>query len=93
MVFAVVFKTLRICFHPLKVDFDKPDFNKFPRFSEIRGMEVALEPGEVLYIPNYWWHYIESESHRCVIIFIYWFVLFCSVAPNARSTTEDHRLL
>ena len=48
----------------VKVDFDKPDLNKFPRFGEIRGMEVTLEPDEVLYIPNYWWHYIESESQR-----------------------------
>lgn len=47
-----------------KVDFDNPDLNSFPRFNEIRGMEVALEPGEVLYIPSFWWHYIESEMHR-----------------------------
>lgn len=56
-----------------QVDFDKPDLNKFPRFSEIRGMEVALEPGEVLYIPNYWWHYIESESHSKTISMNFWF--------------------
>ena len=48
----------------LKLDFENPDLNRFPRFSGIRGMEVALEPGEVLYIPNYWWHYIESEMDR-----------------------------
>ena len=48
----------------MQVDFENPDLSKFPRFSEIRGMEVFLEPDEVLYIPNYWWHYIESESHR-----------------------------
>lgn len=54
---------LRVSFL-LKVDFDNPDLDRFPRFSEIRGMEVAMEPGEVLYIPNYWWHYIESEMYR-----------------------------
>jgi len=48
----------------LKVDFKNPDLDRFPRFSEIGGMEVAMEPGEVLYIPHYWWHYIESEMHR-----------------------------
>ena len=48
----------------VQVNFENPDLSKFPRFSEIRGMEVSLEPDEVLYIPNYWWHYIESESHR-----------------------------
>ena len=54
---------LRVSFL-LKVDFENPDLDKFPRFSEIEGLEVAMEPGEVLYIPNYWWHYIESEMHR-----------------------------
>jgi len=56
-----------------QVDFDNPDFDKFPRFSEIRGMEVALEKDEVLYIPNYWWHYIESESQSKTISMNFWF--------------------
>ena len=58
-----ILQRLRVSFL-LKVDFDNPDLDRFPRFSEIEGMEVAMEPGEVLYIPNYWWHYIESEMHR-----------------------------
>lgn len=56
-----------------QVDFEKPDLNRFPRFSEIRGMEVALEPDEVLYIPTYWWHYIESESQSNTISVNFWF--------------------
>lgn len=56
-----------------QVNFENPDLSKFPRFSEIRGMEVSLEPDEVLYIPNYWWHYIESESHSKTISMNFWF--------------------
>lgn len=56
-----------------QVDFENPDLSKFPRFSEIRGMEVSLEPDEVLYIPNYWWHFIESESHSKTISMNFWF--------------------
>lgn len=48
----------------LKVDFDKFNFDWFFRFCEIRGMEVVLEFGEVLYILNFWWYYIESEMYR-----------------------------
>jgi len=56
-----------------QVDFDNPDLDRFPRFSEIGGMEVAMKPGEVLYIPNYWWHYIESEMHSNTISVNFWF--------------------
>lgn len=42
------------------VDFDRPDYNKFPKFKELRGCEAIIEPGDVLYIPIYWWHHIES---------------------------------
>lgn len=67
-----------------QVDFEEPDLDKFPRFAEIRGMEVALEPDEVLYIPNYWWHYIESESQSKTISINFWF------APkNGTNNTED----
>lgn len=42
------------------VDFDRPDYSKFPKFKEAKGVETILGPGEVLYIPVYWWHHIES---------------------------------
>ena len=36
------------------------DLQKFPRWSEMRGFEVILEPGDALYIPSFWLHYIVS---------------------------------
>ncbi|KAL9961291.1 hypothetical protein ACROYT_G030203 [Oculina patagonica] len=66
-----------------QLDFENPDLNRFPRFSEIRGMEVALEPGEVLYIPNFWWHYIESEMHSNTISVNFWF------EPKNSSKNDD----
>jgi len=24
--------------------------------------EVVLKPGQVLYVPKHWWHYVECES-------------------------------
>ncbi|XP_014677092.1 PREDICTED: hypoxia-inducible factor 1-alpha inhibitor-like [Priapulus caudatus] len=43
-----------------QVDFDAPDLARFPRFREVRGHKVVLGPGDVLYIPMYWWHHVES---------------------------------
>ena len=45
-----------VCFFlfPVQVDFDKPDFKRFPNFKNLKGYECILKPGEVLYIPMYW---------------------------------------
>jgi len=32
----------------------------FPRFPSASGIEYILAPGDVLYIPPFWWHYVES---------------------------------
>lgn len=51
-------------FHPhdrqSQVDFERPDQSRFSKFREARGMEAVVGPGEVLYIPIYWWHHVES---------------------------------
>ncbi len=38
-------------------DFDE---TKFPRFREIPFYSMILEPGDVLFIPQGWWHYVKS---------------------------------
>lgn len=51
-------------FHPhdrqSQVDFENPDYNKFPKFQDAHGYEAILGPGDVLYLPMYWWHHVES---------------------------------
>ena len=43
------------------IDWSRPvDLQKFPRWSQMRGFEVILEPGDALYIPSFWLHYIVS---------------------------------
>ncbi|CAH1169652.1 unnamed protein product [Phaedon cochleariae] len=42
------------------VDFERPDYARFPKFRNVRGVETVIEPGDVLYIPKYWWHHVES---------------------------------
>jgi len=43
-----------------QVDFDNPNYERFPKFSELEGLEGVVGPGDVLYIPLNWWHHVES---------------------------------
>lgn len=42
------------------VDWSDPDVEKFPQFLDARSSEVVLQPGQVLYLPTNWFHYIVS---------------------------------
>ncbi len=41
-----------------KVDWARPDLDKYPDFKEMRAHELILAAGEVLYIPPFWLHYV-----------------------------------
>ncbi|MCY7330278.1 MAG: cupin-like domain-containing protein, partial [Saprospiraceae bacterium] len=41
------------------VDVNRPDFGRYPALAFAKGYEVTLEPGETVYIPSGYWHYIE----------------------------------
>lgn len=47
-----------------QVDFDAPDYERFPNFKKAQGYEAIVGPGEVLYLPMYWWHQVESMEGR-----------------------------
>lgn len=42
------------------VDWSNPDLENFPTFAEARVNEVVMQPGDVLYLPTNWFHYIIS---------------------------------
>eukprot|EP01035_Chromulina_nebulosa_P026497 gene26497-34697_t len=42
------------------VDWSKPNITLFPNFPKIQANEVILQPGDYLYVPTYWIHYIIS---------------------------------
>ncbi|CEG58784.1 cupin-like domain-containing protein [Legionella fallonii] len=48
--------------HPLTVstniDIGDPDFVKYPKLKEAKGMECVLEPYETLFIPSGYWYYV-----------------------------------
>ncbi|XP_068715407.1 HSPB1-associated protein 1 homolog isoform X3 [Montipora foliosa] len=37
-----------------------PDLSRFPTFASATRYEVILQPGDVLFVPKKWWHYVES---------------------------------
>lgn len=43
-----------------QVDINNFDAEKFPNFGDITFEVAILEPGDVLYLPQKWWHYVQS---------------------------------
>ncbi|MCO6486473.1 MAG: cupin-like domain-containing protein [Saprospiraceae bacterium] len=49
--------------HPFTVasyiDVNNPDYDKYPALRKVHGFETILEPGETIFMPCGYWHYIE----------------------------------
>lgn len=41
------------------IDFDHPDFEKFPALKKAKGLICHLNHGDVLYMPEGYWHYMK----------------------------------
>lgn len=41
------------------VDLNQPNYEKYPALAKVKGIEVMLQPGETLFMPSGYWHYIE----------------------------------
>ena len=56
------------------VDFDRPDFARYPRFrTALASARTALlEPGDVLFIPSMWWHHVRSLEPFNVLVNYWW---------------------
>lgn len=56
------------------VDFKKPDFKKFPKFSHAlkTAIVVELEPGDALLVPSMWWHHVEALEDLNVLVNFWW---------------------
>jgi hypothetical protein len=52
-----------------------PDLERYPRFAEaLATAEVAeLEPGDAVFIPNMWWHNVESLDPVNLLVNYWWF--------------------
>ncbi|KAK3253887.1 hypothetical protein CYMTET_36881 [Cymbomonas tetramitiformis] len=45
-----------------QVDLDKPDHDCFPAFKHAPFLDCVLLPGEMLYIPPKWWHFVLAKT-------------------------------
>ena len=52
----------RTLFIASEVDFLSPDYSVHPWFRYANGYEAVLEPGDVLYLPAYYWHAVENPE-------------------------------
>ncbi|KAL4618070.1 HSPB1-associated protein 1 isoform X1 [Arapaima gigas] len=59
------------CLYPTRIPYEEssvfsqvnvvqPDLQRFAAFSGARRHIVTLHPGQVLFVPRHWWHYVES---------------------------------
>lgn len=44
------------------IDFDNPDYEKFPALKKAQGYVCELKHGEMLYMPEGYWHYMKYTS-------------------------------
>ena len=56
------------------VDFDRPDFNRHPRFRDAlaSAQTAVLEPGDAIFIPSMWWHHVRSLEPFNVLVNYWW---------------------
>ncbi|XP_063532498.1 bifunctional peptidase and arginyl-hydroxylase JMJD5 [Cydia strobilella] len=45
-----------------RVDPRKPDLESYPKYKDAKPYYCILRPGQLLYIPPKWWHFVESLS-------------------------------
>ena len=55
------------------VDFNEPDFDKYPKFHQAldNALVAELEPGDAIYIPILWWHHVRAKGGVNVLV-NYW---------------------
>lgn len=84
------------------VDFNAPDFERFPRFHEaLAHAQVAeLKPGDAIYIPTLWWHHVQSTGMLNILVNYWWkatggsaspFECLVSCMQNMSSLAPEHR--
>jgi len=56
------------CYTP--VDGKEIDYTKYPMMKDVQVIDCILNPGDVLFIPVGWWHYVEGLSTSITVSFI-----------------------
>jgi len=56
------------------VDVERPDFDRFPAARDVVPLQCHISPGDALYIPMGWWHYLRAIEVSISLNFwwVYW---------------------
>ncbi|MEL6826730.1 MAG: cupin-like domain-containing protein [Pseudomonadota bacterium] len=56
------------------VDPRDPDLTKFPNYAKAleHAMLAKLQPGDAIYIPRLWWHYVEASGPLNLLVNYWW---------------------
>ena len=49
---------------------DAPDYESFPQFRQAHRLDVVIGPGDMLFIPDGWWHHVRSLSPSFSVNFL-----------------------
>lgn len=55
-----VYPRVHPMWHKSQVNYRAVDLDKFPAFAQSRGRQIEVGPGDMLFIPPYVWHYVET---------------------------------
>ena len=55
-----VYPRVHPMWHKSRVNYRAVDLEKFPAFAQARGRQIELAPGDMLFVPPYTWHYVET---------------------------------
>lgn len=75
-----------------RLDVEEPDFERFPRFAKVQGWRTVVGPGDLLYIPRYWWHQLRSLD-RSISVTYWWSAGLNNVVAQAALTYQKLRAL
>jgi hypothetical protein len=58
-----------------RINFHAPDYRKFPNLRKARPLEFDLHPGDMLYIPLHWWHWVVGQG-SCSSVAMFWWASY-----------------
>jgi hypothetical protein len=71
-------------------DGPNPDLRRFSRFDPSAGIRFDLQEGEVLYIPAYWWHQVESLGRENLNLNFWWLPKLSKQLTNWNQALRGH---
>lgn len=53
-----------------QIDMNAIDYRAFPLLQEVISYKAYLYPGDILYVPGYWWHAVRSHGRNMALSYI-----------------------